>query len=58
MFWSPAHECQPLSQLTWFGGCLVSGGSIRALDYPLMIDINAAVKGVGSRSPRMASCWL
>jgi hypothetical protein len=26
--------------------------------YPLMIAINAAVKGAGSRSPRIANCWL
>jgi hypothetical protein len=32
------------------------GGS--GTSYPLMIAINAAVKGAGSRSPRIASCWL
>ena len=36
------------------GRALVAPG----LGYPLMIAINAAVKGAGSRSPRIASCWL
>jgi hypothetical protein len=35
-----------------------AGTSCTELGYPLMIAINAAVKGAGSRSPRIASCWL
>jgi hypothetical protein len=35
-----------------------AGISFAELGYPLMIAINAAVKGAGSRSPRIASCWL
>jgi hypothetical protein len=36
----------------------MGGDDALSLGYPLMIAINAAVKGVGSKSPRIASCWL